>query len=92
MAVKLARSMSGHDKGRFYVVIKEEDGYVYLADGVLKTLEKPKKKNLKHIQIIKKIPGPVEELLCRENPPGAVELKRALKLYEKSIETKKHFR
>lgn len=91
MEAKLARSKAGHDKGQLYVIIKEEEEYVYLADGRLKTSDRPKKKKKKHIQIIKKIPGPVEELLCREIPPGDVELKRALKLYEKSIEKEEHF-
>ncbi len=92
MEVKLARSEAGHDKGKIYVILKEEEEYVYLADGRLKPAARPKKKNRKHIQIIKKIPEPVKELLCREIPPGDVELKRALELYEKSIEKKEHFR
>ena len=91
MEAKLARSKAGHDNGQIYVIIKEEEEYVYLADGRLKPAARPKKKNRKHIQIIKKIPGPVEELLCRETLPGDVELKRALKLYEKSMEKEEHF-
>ena len=43
-------SMCGHDKGRIYALLYEEDGYVYLADGKTKTLQKPKKKKLKHIK------------------------------------------
>ena len=50
----LASSKAGHDKNTVYVIIKEETEYVYLADGRLKTLAKPKRKNKKHIQIIKK--------------------------------------
>ena len=82
MAVLLAKSKSGHDKGHMYVIIKEEGEYVYLADGGVRPLEKPKKKNRKHIQIVKKIPEPVEELLRREKLADT-ELKRALKLYER---------
>ncbi len=53
MEIKLAISRSGHDKDSIYVIVKEEANMVYLADGNLKPLEKPKKKNRKHIQIIK---------------------------------------
>ena len=49
-----AISKAGHDKGNIYVIVREDNEYVYVADGVSKTLEKPKKKNKKHIQIIKK--------------------------------------
>lgn len=54
MTGMFAASKSGHDKGTIYVIVKETDEYVYLADGKLKTADHPKKKNKKHIQIIKK--------------------------------------
>lgn len=43
MEIKLAISRSGHDKDSIYVIVKEEANMVYLADGNLKPLEKPKK-------------------------------------------------
>ena len=49
----LASSKAGHDKDKIYVIIREDDEYVWLADGKIKTVEKPKKKRKKHIQIIK---------------------------------------
>ena len=52
MNINLAISKSGHDKDNIYVIIKEEADMYYLADGKYKLLEKPKKKNKKHIQII----------------------------------------
>lgn len=52
----LAWSRAGHDKDRLYVIIKTEGEYVYLSDGRLKTVEHPKKKKIKHIQVKKTIP------------------------------------
>ncbi len=49
-----AYSTAGHDKGRIYLIIKEESDYVWLADGEVRKLSNPKRKNKKHIQIIKK--------------------------------------
>lgn len=46
----MARSLAGHDKGNVYMILSSKDGYVYLADGVYRTLEKPKKKKIKHVQ------------------------------------------
>lgn len=48
----LARSKAGHDKNHVYVIIESDGTYVYLADGSSRTLEKPKKKKKKHIQLI----------------------------------------
>ena len=50
----LAKSKAGHDKDTVYVIYKLDEAYVYLVDGKLKTIEKPKKKKYKHIQIINK--------------------------------------
>lgn len=55
MVGMLAMSKAGHDKDAVYVVVREEEEYVYVADGRLKTMENPKKKNKKHIQIVKKV-------------------------------------
>lgn len=48
----MARSQSGHDAGNVYVITKVEEAYVYLVDGKVRTLDKPKKKKKKHVQLI----------------------------------------
>lgn len=71
----LARSKAGHDAGRIYVIIDTDDAYVYLADGRIRTLDKPKKKKKKHVQLI-----------CREYDIADatdVSIKRLLKVWSK---------
>lgn len=51
----LAISRAGHDTKNVYVITDEDDEYVYLSDGHSRTVDRPKKKNRKHIQVIKKI-------------------------------------
>ena len=42
---------AGKEKGGFYVVTEVLDSrYVLIADGKLRTIEKPKKKNIIHLQ------------------------------------------
>ena len=84
MDIKLAVSRSGHDKDSIYVIIKEEADSVHLADGRLKTIEKPKRKNRKHIQIIKKLPKEITEVFTQENFRNE-EIKRAIRLYQRSV-------
>ena len=50
----LAYSLAGHDKGKIYFIVKEERDYFWLVDGEVRPLENPKKKNKKHVQIIKR--------------------------------------
>jgi ribosomal protein L14E/L6E/L27E len=51
----LAYSLAGHDKGEFFLIVREDGDFVYVADGRLRLIDKPKKKNKKHIQIIKNV-------------------------------------
>lgn len=46
----VVKSTAGHDAGQYFVVTGIKDGFVYLADGKLRMLEKPKCKNIKHIR------------------------------------------
>lgn len=84
MDIKLAVSRSGHDKDSIYVIVKEEANMVYLADGKLKPLEKPKRKNRKHIQVIEKLPKEITEVFTQENFRNE-EIKRAIKLYQRDV-------
>ncbi len=45
----IVRSCAGRDKNSFYVAVGISDGFVYIADGRVRKLEKPKRKNIKHI-------------------------------------------
>lgn len=82
MEVELARSKSGHDKDHIYVVIREENGFVYLADGESRPVSRPKKKNKRHIQPIHRIPAEVRDLFL-ETPQTDLQIKRALKMYRR---------
>lgn len=50
----LAYSLAGHDKGKLYLIIEETGDLVYAVDGAVRTLDRPKKKNKMHMQIVKK--------------------------------------
>ena len=50
----LAKSKAGRDKGCIYVIIDVNAEYIYLADGASRTVRRTKRKNQKHLQVIKK--------------------------------------
>ncbi|MDR2649001.1 MAG: RNA-binding protein [Clostridiales bacterium] len=43
-------SKRGRDKGRPFVIIRADEYFLYLADGDLRKLTKPKKKKFMHVQ------------------------------------------
>ncbi len=45
----VVKSMAGHDSGLLHVIVREEAGFAYIADGKLRKLNAPKKKNPLHL-------------------------------------------
>ena len=79
----LATAKAGHDKNQLYIIIEEKGDSVWLADGKYKTLQHPKRKNKKHIQIWKKQTPELEAVrkrLIDREPVRDEEIKRAMKL------------
>ena len=61
----LVVSRAGRDKGRPFVVLRAEEGFVYLVDGDLRRLSKPKKKKRMHVK-----PYPKKGSCRKELPEG----------------------
>ena len=81
--IEFAKSAAGHDRNQIYLV-KERDGrFVYLVNGVTKPLAAPKRKSVKHIQIIKKAPEEVTG--CLSEAVTDLTVKRAIKAYERIL-------
>ncbi|MDE6404791.1 MAG: KOW domain-containing RNA-binding protein [Lachnospiraceae bacterium] len=72
----LAVSKAGHDKDSVYVIIREDGEYIYVADGRSRTADRPKRKNKKHIQLIKK-----KKMVETENGFSDLEMKRVIREY-----------
>lgn len=81
MVGMLATAKAGHDKDNLYVIMREDGEYVYLVDGRIRTVDKPKKKNKKHIQIIK-----TKNPAWEQNQWNDLTVKRIIKEYQKSQE------
>lgn len=73
------RSVAGHDLGKCYVIFQIDAEYVYLVDGKIRTLDRPKKKKKKHITFL----STFDPDLANKITAGTVkneEIKRAIKL------------
>ena len=82
MKLNLAFSKAGHDKNRIYAVVGDDKETVFLSDGRYRKISNPKKKNIKHIQIIKKLPKEVEDLLADVEKLDDFSLRKIIRLYE----------
>lgn len=50
MVGRIVCSKAGRDKGYFMIVVDSDKKFVYVCDGKERPLERPKRKNKKHLQ------------------------------------------
>lgn len=74
---QVVKSLAGRDKRNFFVVLHCDENCVIIADGVLRRLEKPKKKNSKHLAI-------TNTILSSETLENNRKIHNALKQYSAS--------
>lgn len=82
-SLQFVYSKAGHDKGDLYVIKYADAEYVYLVDGIHKLLANPKKKKIKHIQIINEIPASLLEIEAAGKKVTDEDIKRAIKIFLK---------
>lgn len=78
MVGRIVCSKSGRDKGYFLVVVKEEDGFLYVCDGKERPLNRPKRKNPKHLAL-------TNTVLDDSSYSTDKSLRRALAVYRDSV-------
>ena len=76
-----ARSLAGHDRGKVYLVLSGDETYIYLADGRSRTLNRPKRKKWKHVQMDRHIVPWIRNLMDQGKKLQDSDVGRALKEY-----------
>lgn len=72
-------SKVGRDKGRYFVITGIiDESYVYIADGDLRRIEKPKKKKLKHIVLTGEVLEPIYEKISSKRKISNADIKECL--------------
>ena len=71
-------STAGRDQGDWFYVIAEDPIYLFLANGKDRTLDKPKRKKRKHVQLVLRSETRVAEKLRSGNKVLNGELRRDL--------------
>ena len=75
-------SKQGRDKGLYFVVVAvDKKGFVYLADGGMRKLASPKKKNAKHVSNSGTVLNSIAEKLLSKKKVFDSEVKSALRQF-----------
>ncbi|MBQ9142277.1 MAG: KOW domain-containing RNA-binding protein [Lachnospiraceae bacterium] len=84
---RFALSKAGHDKDTLYLIVAQENSFVYLCDGKAHTLDKPKKKSLKHVALYKaEVSAEMTKRIVEKEKIFDHEIKYAIKMQEKGKE------
>ncbi len=75
-------SKSGRDKRRPFIVVDFDGQYVYLVDGELRKLQKPKKKKCMHVQIVNTVIDDIKQKLDDNAYLTDADFRKALEAYK----------
>lgn len=76
-------SAAGRDQGKLFYVIGTEGVYILIADGRERTIEHPKRKKSKHVQMVARTESHVAEKLRRGEKVLNSELRRDLAVFRR---------
>ena len=77
----VVRSKAGRDKGDLFIVLRTEDNYAYIANGILRKVERPKKKKLMHLQPSSYVSELIQKKLETAEEVENFEVRKALAEY-----------
>ncbi len=72
-------SSAGHDIDKIYVIIHMDNEYVYLVDGRIRTLDRPKKKKKNHVKMFNQSNQVLADKIITKSVKNE-EIKRAIKM------------
>ncbi|MDK2933529.1 MAG: hypothetical protein PWP27_1339 [Clostridiales bacterium] len=85
---KIVYSIAGRDQGRYFIIIEKiDENYVYIVDGDIRRLEKPKKKKIKHLRFIGKDAQHIIEKLEKGQKINNSDIRKSLKAFSNKFET-----
>ena len=83
---QIVRSLCGHDSGELFCVMDAGDGWLLLADGKRRRVNKPKRKNEKHVVLAGGWNHPTIEKVRTGQPVRDRELRAALAAFRDEME------
>ncbi len=73
----------GRDKGDAFIVVNISGEYIYLVNGINRTLDKPKKKKYKHVQPTNFISSTIKKMIKNDEYMKDSDIRNIIKDYTK---------
>ncbi len=75
----IVRSEYGRDKQRYFYVVEAEGEFLRIADGMVRKIDDPKKKKLKHVVFVARPDTRVREKLVSDERLYDAEIRKSLR-------------
>ncbi len=83
---QMVTSRAGRDQGQIFVVLALEDGHFALvADGRVRGVNRPKRKNIRHLQAHAAVDAGVAAGVARGAVPTDAEVREAIASYARAV-------
>lgn len=84
---RVVYSKCGRDSKKYFVVIQIiNEEYVYIADGSLRTIQKPKKKKIKHLSLSSLVSEEIKDLILSGEKISNSQIKKFLQSVDNNKE------
>lgn len=84
---KVVYSKAGRDKDKFFIILDVLNGdYVNVSDGILRTVDKPKKKKIKHLGFTSVTAEEIKNLLLSDEKVTDAMIRKILQSYDNNKE------
>ncbi len=83
----IVTTISGRDKGRYYIIMYTEERFVGICDGDLHKTDKVKRKNKKHIKAVGSFCEYVKGKLEKEEKVTNSELRRSISEFKEALDS-----
>jgi ribosomal protein L14E/L6E/L27E len=78
---KVVLSTAGRDENHYYVIVdKVDDEYYLLSNGSTKTIQMPKKKKIKHFNVLEDVDDEIKASIISKDKGTDLKVKKFLKL------------
>jgi len=79
---QIVKSKAGRDQGKIFIIINIDGDYLYLVDGNIRRMEKPKKKKKKHVQPINEIIKSIQQKVLNHEKITNADIRKELLVYQ----------
>ncbi len=84
---RVVYSKAGRDEGKLFIILSVlDDKYVYICDGILRTVEKPKKKKVRHLVFTNSVQEDIKDVLISGKKVTDATIRKILQSYDKNKE------